>query len=101
MPDQVPDHVKRERYLELAAVESELRDAYYRSLCGRPLRVLVEHEAEPSRSSILDPRPPSSLLWLGTSCRYATVELPATADDEGRFRDVVAGPLRGDRIVAA
>jgi threonylcarbamoyladenosine tRNA methylthiotransferase MtaB len=105
MPGQVPPHVKHERCRELAAVEAELRDAYYRSLRGRPLRVLVENRVG-GNSALLPPPSTlrhlsSPLLWLGTSCRYATVELPATAADEGRFRDVIAGPLRGDRIVAA
>ena len=35
MPDQVPKHVQQERSRELAEVEAELRDAYYRSLIGR------------------------------------------------------------------
>src|SRR5262245_9374586 len=42
MPNQVPKHVQQERTRELASVETELRDRYYRSLLGRQLRVLVE-----------------------------------------------------------
>jgi threonylcarbamoyladenosine tRNA methylthiotransferase MtaB len=111
MPDQVPAEIKHERCRGLAAVEAELRDAYYRSLCGRRLRlrVLVENKAEgggrkaegPDKRLSPFPLPPSPLPWLGTSCRYATVELPATAADEGRFRDVVAGDVRDGRIIAA
>jgi threonylcarbamoyladenosine tRNA methylthiotransferase MtaB len=86
MPNQVPKHVQSERSRELVAVESELRDSYYRSLIGRPLRVLVET--------------PTAAKWLGTSCRYATVELNASTINEGRFVDVVAGDVRGEHILA-
>jgi threonylcarbamoyladenosine tRNA methylthiotransferase MtaB len=87
MPGQVPKHVQHERSRELAAVEAELRETYYRSLLGRRLRVLVE-TAERER-------------WTGTSCRYATVELNACRRDEGRFLDVEASAVRGERLVAS
>jgi threonylcarbamoyladenosine tRNA methylthiotransferase MtaB len=86
MPRQVPKHVQRERSRELAAVEIELRDAYYRNLIGRPLRVLAETN-EDGR-------------WLGTSCRYATVELPMGTGVEGQFVDVTAAAVCGERIIA-
>ena len=88
MPDQVSKHVQQERTRELAAVETELRDGYYRSLLGRKLRVLVETNERDS-------------TWLGTSCRYATVELNATAADEGHFIDVVASEVRDERIIGS
>jgi threonylcarbamoyladenosine tRNA methylthiotransferase MtaB len=84
MPNHVPKHIQQERSRELAAVEAELREAYYRGLIGRSLRVLVET--------------PGPETWLGTSCRYATMELQATRTDEGRFVDVVADGVRGERI---
>jgi tRNA A37 methylthiotransferase MiaB len=88
MPNQVPAHVKQERSRELAAVEADLRDAYYGSLLGRRLRVLVETREEER--------------WHGTSCRYATVELGASRDvEDGRFVEVVAGGVSGERITAA
>jgi hypothetical protein len=68
----------------LALIEAALRGAYYRSLIGRNLRVLVET--------------PGVGTWLGTSCRYATVELPASTADEGRFVDVLADGVQGERI---
>ena len=83
MTNQVPAEVKRHRVRELAAVESELRDNYYCGLFGRRLQVLVESND------------------TGTACRYATVELPPNTGREGQFVDVVAGTIRGDRIVAA
>jgi threonylcarbamoyladenosine tRNA methylthiotransferase MtaB len=93
MPGQLPKRVQQERSRELAEVEVELRDNYYQSLLGQRLRVLVEMQERAARSAGLG-------TWLGTSCRYATVELSATASDEGRFIDVVAGDVQRDHIVA-
>ncbi len=92
MPNQVPKHVQQERTRELAAVETELRDQYYRSLIDRRIRVLVETQERAAR------REERESTWSGTSCRYATVELPATVHDEGRFVDVVAREVAGERI---
>ena len=86
MPNHVPKHVQQERSRELAAVETELRDSYYRSLVGRRLRVLAESQDDGR--------------WLGTSCRYATVELPVGVGSEGRFVDAIAAGISGERIVA-
>jgi threonylcarbamoyladenosine tRNA methylthiotransferase MtaB len=96
MPNQVPKQVQHERSCTLASLEAELREAYYEGLIGRRLRVLVETAQRESRSAERD-----NDCWLGTSCRYATVELPATAANEGQFVDVVAGAVRGERIIAA
>jgi threonylcarbamoyladenosine tRNA methylthiotransferase MtaB len=90
MADQVPKHVKQQRCHELAAVEGELRDAYFRSLIGQRLRVLVETRSEER----------GARDWIGTSCRYATVALSATTADEGRFVNVLADEIRGECIVA-
>jgi threonylcarbamoyladenosine tRNA methylthiotransferase MtaB len=95
MAGQVPKHVQQERSRELAVVEGELRDAYYRSLIGAKLRVLVEAEEKGAGS-----REQGVGVWTGTSCRYATVELDASSADEGRFLDVVAQDARADRLVA-
>src|SRR3954452_25465026 len=56
MRNQVPKHVQQERSRELASVEAEMRDSYYRRLAGRTLRVLAESQ--------------DSGRWIGTSCRY-------------------------------
>jgi threonylcarbamoyladenosine tRNA methylthiotransferase MtaB len=90
MPYQVPKHVQQERSRELAAIEVELREQYYRSLLGMRLRVLVE-----TRSHERGAR-----NWLGTSCRYATVELSASRPDEGRFVNALAAEARSGRIIA-
>ncbi len=96
MPDQVLKHVQQERSRELAAVESELRENYYRSLLGRRLCVLVESKEQGAMSEEREEKG----RWSGTSCRYATVELSASAADEGQFVDVTASGVRDDRIVA-
>ncbi|HEX4415826.1 MAG TPA: tRNA (N(6)-L-threonylcarbamoyladenosine(37)-C(2))-methylthiotransferase MtaB [Lacipirellulaceae bacterium] len=87
MPHQVSKRVQQARSRELADVESELRDDYYRRLIGKRLRVLVETKQSTSES------------WAGTSCRYATVEFRTGELNEGRFVDVVAKEVCGDRIV--
>jgi threonylcarbamoyladenosine tRNA methylthiotransferase MtaB len=86
MPGQVSAGVKQERARALAAVETELRDAYYRSLLGCRLRVLVESPTENG--------------WSGTACRYATVALPGDSTSQGQFVDVCANAIDGDRMVA-
>lgn len=90
MPGQLPKSVKQERGLELARVETELRDRYFASLQGRQLRVLIE--------SPLEDKPGFS---VGTSCRYAPVMLPSGLAPCGQFVDVAAGPQEDGRIHAA
>ena len=85
MPDQVPAHVQQERSRELAAVEAELRDAYFEGLRGMRLRVLVESQEDG--------------VLVGTSCRYAPVELAAGTAGIGRLIDVTAGSQHDGRIV--
>ena len=89
MPGQLSKQVKQERGQELARVEAELQAAYFASLAGSKLRVLAESPLEGSHERI-----------VGTSCRYAPVELPADAANFGEFIDVVAGPAVDGRIQA-
>lgn len=91
MPNQVPKRVQQERSHELAAVEAELRDAYYRGLIGRRLRVLVETEDAGGGMQ-------GAGCWTGTACRYATVRLQASARDEGQFVDVVASGVDSESL---
>jgi threonylcarbamoyladenosine tRNA methylthiotransferase MtaB len=86
MPNQIDKRVQQERVRELAGIEAVLRTQYYESLIGRKLRVLVESR-EDERS-------------MGTSCRYATIEMPTRGSDEGSFVDVIATSVCGDRLVA-
>jgi threonylcarbamoyladenosine tRNA methylthiotransferase MtaB len=92
MPDQVPKHVRQERCRELAEIEAVLRTQYYEQLIGRNLRVLLETEERGAGSE--------ERVWSGTSCRYATVEMPGAAGIEGRFVDVIAHGIHGDRLIA-
>jgi len=119
MPDPVAKHVQMERSRELAAVEAELRERYYRSLLGRRLRVLVETALASSptgeqrvagamngtAAKPLEVGAGSAVNsrrghWLGTACRYAAVEVGASPADEGRFIDAVANDIREQRLVA-
>jgi tRNA A37 methylthiotransferase MiaB len=56
-----------------------LREQFFRTLLGRTLRVLVEAPSE-TRANHL----------VGTSCRYAPVELAGRSDACGRLVDVIA-----------
>lgn len=60
MLEQVDPQVKAERVRRLETLEVSLRDRYFQSLLGKPLRVMAEGRND-------------SGLWQGTSCRYAPV----------------------------
>jgi threonylcarbamoyladenosine tRNA methylthiotransferase MtaB len=93
MTDMVPPQVKADRCARLAGVECELRLAYFRSLVGKLLRVLVEGPSETTAGG-----------WAGTSCRYAPVELTATSNQQpGSLVDATALQIAdcGMRIEAA
>jgi threonylcarbamoyladenosine tRNA methylthiotransferase MtaB len=77
MPQMISPQVKNDRWRRLTEVESELRAAYYQSLIGRRLTMLVEGEIAPGR-------------YAGTSCRYAPVELCDSAAAPYSFVDVIA-----------
>ncbi len=89
MPNQVPEYVTAARVEHLATLEAELRDRYYEQLVGLQLRVLVE-------SPVKD-RPGR---MLGTSCRYAPVELPGTVAMRRQFATITAGSVEHGRIIA-
>jgi threonylcarbamoyladenosine tRNA methylthiotransferase MtaB len=83
MPGQVAPQTKADRVRRLADLESELRARYFAGLLGHELEVLIE-------TPVTD-RPG----WMaGTACRYATVELPGTLAQIGRFAKVVPTSLR-------
>jgi threonylcarbamoyladenosine tRNA methylthiotransferase MtaB len=88
MPDCVSAPVRTERVQRLAAIEGALREAYFRSLIGRNLRVLLEARSSATAGHV-----------VGTSCRYAPVELPGGAA-VGQLvnavaREVIPGPRIG------
>ena len=98
MADQVSSPLKQSRLAELAAVEASLRDAYFQSLRGMLLRVLVE---SPLRGDMKGRRPgpsPPPSSYVGTSCRYAPVELPITTARLGEFVEITAGDIADGRI---
>jgi threonylcarbamoyladenosine tRNA methylthiotransferase MtaB len=89
MPNPIGPEAKAERASRLGEVEQELRERYYRELLGRRLRVLVEGAAKtPGR-------------WLGTSCRYATVELAGNDSLVGEFADVRAAEIADNYIIGS
>ena len=79
MPERVPGDVQRHRAERLAEIEKRLRAAFFQTLVGRRLQVLIE-----SRT----PDGPERLL--GTSARYAPVELPLEIGKPGDLVDVTA-----------
>jgi threonylcarbamoyladenosine tRNA methylthiotransferase MtaB len=93
MTDVVAPQLKADRCARLAEVEGELRTAYFRSLIGKRLRVLVEGPSETTPGS-----------YAGTSCRYAPVELlSAEGIESGSLADATAVRLSNcnSRLVAS
>jgi threonylcarbamoyladenosine tRNA methylthiotransferase MtaB len=89
MPDQVPKAVRAARGRRLAELEQALRDRYFRSLLGKTLRVLVESARDPTTGQA-----------VGTSCRYAPVELCGEVPI-GRLVDARAERVVGGRWIHA
>jgi threonylcarbamoyladenosine tRNA methylthiotransferase MtaB len=88
MDGQVDPRVKADRCRRLAELEARLRARYFESLLGRRLEVLVESPA----------RQPGRVV--GTSCRYAPVELPGTSSDVGQLVQVAAAGTANGTIQA-
>jgi len=89
LPDQVPGPVKRRRGAELAERGRRLRRRFFEGLLGRPMQVLVE-----------SPDAEHAGLLVGTSERYAPVELRADDASLGRLVRCRAGSVVGGRIRA-
>jgi threonylcarbamoyladenosine tRNA methylthiotransferase MtaB len=89
MPNPVLPPLKTARLERLGQLEAELCDSYYKSLRGLRLSVLVE--------SPIENRPGR---MLGTSCRYAPVELPGTIAMRKQFASIIAGEPTNGRILA-
>lgn len=122
MDDQINPQVKKERGKRLAEVENELRDIYFQSLIGTKLRMLVEKEFEAcqdcgseatnetissnqnivqpaSQLVLLDPPKKQLQTLVGTTCRYATVELKSNDVSVGNFTDVIARSVYDGKIL--
>jgi threonylcarbamoyladenosine tRNA methylthiotransferase MtaB len=78
LPGQITRRQKSDRSRRLAELEFELRDAYFQSLNGTELDVLVESQLAADSSR-----------WVGTSCRYA----PVVLNEGGREGDRTPGEL--------
>jgi threonylcarbamoyladenosine tRNA methylthiotransferase MtaB len=91
MPNQLPKQVKHERGAALALVEAELRDRYFDSLRGMTLHVLIESADDRAGEGAV----------IGTSCRYAPVEIPGSGDGVGSLVEIIAGPVKDGRLTAA
>ena len=81
MQDQVPPAVKAERVGQLEVLEAVLRQRYFRKLIGRRLGVMLESPSE--REGYV----------LGTSCRYAPVQIPGAASAIGSFVEAIPTSL--------
>ena len=89
MDEQIAPEIKADRCRRLGKIEIELRNRYYHRLAGRRLRVLVE-----------SPVPDQPGRMVGTSCRYAPVELPGDVSLRRNFVNVIAGEVTDGRIIA-
>jgi threonylcarbamoyladenosine tRNA methylthiotransferase MtaB len=118
MPDPVPGEIQQRRAAQLAELGDRLRRAYFESLAGRRLQVLVEGPAPQRNRHVGKPpecdgsqKPPDccrggsgngvncpDALLLGTADRYVPVELPGSRQEIGRLVQVVAGPVADGRI---
>ena len=76
-----------EESLTASELAGRLRGAYFETLLGRQLQVLVE-TAPSDRPGVL----------LGTSARYAPVELPGVPNQIGQLVPLTAGSLVDGRI---
>ncbi len=85
MEDQVPEQLKQRRAAELAELGEQLRRQYFESLIGSRLQVLVERPADTSPG-----------MLLGTSARYAPVELAGPKTQVGQLVTVVAKEVIAD-----
>lgn len=91
MTDMIAPQIKARRTERLIELESELQRAYYRTLLGRELTVLVENPGQ------FHPHA------FGTSCRYAPVEIvckPGARAVPGDLASVVPMKLSEGRLVA-
>jgi threonylcarbamoyladenosine tRNA methylthiotransferase MtaB len=89
MTDMVAPQAKADRCNRLADLEHELRRDYFRSLIGRRLTVLVEGPSESIPGN-----------WLGTSCRYAPVEVNQGSVTPGQLLDIQPMRLRDDLVLS-
>jgi len=88
MPDQLPKRLKSERLGTLAGIERELRQAYFRSLLGKRLQMLVEEADSNERGTV-----------TGTSCRYAPVVVNSANHAPGSLQDLIVVEASDNQLV--
>jgi len=76
MSDQIPKSVKSERGKVVMELESQLKKAYFQSLVGERVQLLVEKVNDDETAS-------------GTSCRYAPVRASVSDVEENSLVDVL------------
>jgi threonylcarbamoyladenosine tRNA methylthiotransferase MtaB len=110
MPGQVPAEVKAARGRRLAELERELRGRYYKGLVGRRLDVLIEGPAESqggeergNAGNFTESVSLSSFgnRFIGTSCRYAPLDVSAAAGRVGELVQVTVGALSGEQLLGS
>ena len=79
MPGRIPADIQRRRAERLAEIEKRLRTAFFQSLVGQKVQVLIESQT-----------PDNPKRLLATSARYAPVELPLEAGSPGDLVDIIA-----------
>lgn len=90
MLDQIPGDVKSDRRARLAAVEDQTREAYYQSLVGDTLDVLIEAEDRDD-----------ARLATGTSCRYAPVFVDRSSVEIGERYRVKIDRAESQRVLGS
>lgn len=75
MPDQIPEHVKKERADRLSALEKRMAEEFLQSHVGKTVSVLFEREKSPE-------------IHIGHAKDYTAVCVPA-GDGDGSFRNRV------------
>ena len=86
MPGQLSKQEKADRGKRLAEVESETQSAYFQSLIGERLQVMVERLGEDFRAG-------------GTSCRYAPVEFTSESAPLGQLVDVAVSTVSDGKLL--
>ena len=89
-PDQVDESVRKRRCHELAGLERELAQEFYRSRIGSRLQVLVEKESETHPGRV-----------HGTDRYYIPVELSGSKGDIGCFVDVIGEASSSECLTAS
>ncbi len=92
MPRQVPGEVQHERAARLAEIEERLRTAFWQSLVGSRLQVMIESRRGDGANCLCEQN------LLGTSARYVPVELPTGSGRIGELVEAMALRVAGNIV---